>query len=108
MINKSPAQLTMELQLRDGVPKARQHFKVDRHWGRTLHEREVQLGEGGDVLMANSTPRQLPPLTPGTCVRVQNQVSNAWDRTGLVVEAFLHRQYTVRLDGSGRISLRNR
>ena len=107
-IDKSPAQLAAGRQLRDGVPTARWHLKVDRHWGGTLRRREVQMGEAGDTLMANSTPRQLPPLAPGTHVRVQNQASNVWDRTGLVVEALPHRQYTIRLDGSGRISLRNR
>ncbi|KAK8372773.1 hypothetical protein O3P69_019987 [Scylla paramamosain] len=39
---------------------------------------------------------------------MQNQASGTWDRTGLIVEALPYRQYTVRLDGSGRISLRNR
>ncbi|KAK8396625.1 hypothetical protein O3P69_004956 [Scylla paramamosain] len=50
----------------------------------------------------------LRPLSPGTPVRMQNQASGTWDRTGLIVEALPYRQYTVRLDGSGRISLRNR
>ncbi|KAK8392708.1 hypothetical protein O3P69_014855 [Scylla paramamosain] len=39
---------------------------------------------------------------------MQNQASGTWDRMGLIVEALPYRQYTVRLDGSGRISLRNR
>ncbi|KAK8378978.1 hypothetical protein O3P69_009604 [Scylla paramamosain] len=51
---------------------------------------------------------ELRPLSPGTRVRMQNQASGTWDRTGLIVEALPYRQYTVRLDGSGRISLRNR
>ncbi|MPC28204.1 hypothetical protein E2C01_021400 [Portunus trituberculatus] len=68
----------------------------------------MQMGEGGNILMANRAPRQLPPLAPGTCVRVQNQASNVWDHTGLVVEALLHKQYIIRLDSSGRMSLRNR
>lgn len=107
-INKSPAQLAAGRQLRDGVPTGRWHFKVDKHWGSTLRQRETQMGEDGDSLMANSTPRQLPPLATGTRVRVQNQASKVWDRTGLVVEALPHRQYAIRLDGSGRISRRNR
>ena len=107
-VDRSPAQLAAGRQLRDGVPTARWHLRVDKHWGGTLRRREVQMGEAGEEQMANSTPRRLPPLAPGTRVRVQNQASNAWDRTGLVVEALPHRQYTIRLDGSGRISLRNR
>ncbi|XP_076055162.1 uncharacterized protein LOC143033556 [Oratosquilla oratoria] len=107
-INKSPAQLAAGRQLRDGVPTARWHLRVVRHWGGTLRQREVQMGEAGNTLMANSTPRHLQPLAPGARVRVQNQASDVWDRTGLVVEALPHRQYTIRLDGSGRIILRNR
>ena len=37
---------------------------------------------------------------------VQNVQSKLWDRTGVVVEAKDYRQYLVRLDGSGRVSLR--
>ncbi|XP_076049693.1 uncharacterized protein LOC143030430 [Oratosquilla oratoria] len=107
-INKSPAQLAAGRQLRDGVLTARWHLRVDRHWGGTLRQREVQMGEAGNTLMANSTLRHLQPLAPDTRVRVQNQASDVWDRTGLVVEALPHRQYTIRLDGSGRIRLRNR
>lgn len=66
------------------------------------------MGEDGDVLMANSTPKQLPPLIHGTHVRFQNQASNVWDCMGLVVEALPHRQYIIRLDDSGCISRRNR
>ena len=38
-------------------------------------------------------------------MRVQNK--GKWDRTGLIVEALSNRQYRVKLNGSGRITLRN-
>ena len=41
-------------------------------------------------------------------MRVQNQANREWDRTGTVVEVLRYRQYTIRLDGSGRLSRRNR
>ena len=50
------------------------------------------------------------PIT-SAWVAVQNQDvnhPNRWDRTGKVVEKLPHRQYRVKMDGSGRISLRNR
>lgn len=106
--DRSPAQLAAGRQLRDGVPTARWHLMVDRQWGWTLRRREVQMADSGEAREACSTPRRLPPLPLGTRVRVQNQASNLWDRTGLVVEARPHRQYAVRLDGSGRVSFRNR
>ena len=107
-INRSPAQLATGRQLRDGVPTARQHLKVDRHWQYTLRERERKLAEAHNDIAAEKTCRNLTPLEPGTPVRAQNPVTKLWDRTGSIVETLPHRQYTVRLDGSGRITLRNR
>ena len=55
--------------------------------------------------------RPLPPLKVGDTVFVQNQSGNhprRFERTGVVVEVQQHDQYQVRLDGSGRIYLRNR
>ena len=55
--------------------------------------------------------RVLPPLVIGNCVRMQNMVGphpTKWDRTGVVVEVRQFDQYVVRVDGSGRVTLRNR
>ena len=44
-------------------------------------------------------------------MRIQNQVGphpTKWDRTGIVVEVRQFDQYVVRVDGSGRVTLRNR
>lgn len=56
---------------------------------------------------------QLPPLVIGDHVRIQNQVGpfpNKWDKTGVVVEVrnSTSRPYVIRVDGSGRVTLRNR
>ena len=107
-IDKSPAQLATGRQLRDGVPTARQHYKVDRHWRQTLRSRELQMAKTQEKLNDVDTVRRLPPLQTGTRVRVQDQASKRWDRTGIVTEILPHRQYTVKLDDSGRLSLRNR
>ena len=108
-INKSPAQLAIGRQLRDGVPAARQHYKVDIHWRKALRDRELTLAKAHKGATArDGTHRNLKPLQPGTVVRVQNQVNREWDRSGTIVEALRHRQYTIRLDGSGRLSRRNR
>ena len=51
------------------------------------------------------------PLLPGTVVLVQNQVgknAKKWDKSGVVLADKGHSQYQVRLDGSGRVTLRNR
>ncbi len=51
--------------------------------------------------------RCLPPL----CVCIQNQTSRQplkWDKTGIIIELHQHNQYAVKVDCSGRVTLRNR
>ena len=108
-INRSPAQLAAGRQLRDGVPAARQHYRIDRNWHKTLRDREIKMAEAHkNVVSKRGARKTLPAIKPGSRVWVQNQTSLEWDRSGTVVEALLNRQYTVRLDGSGRLSRRNR
>ena len=108
-INLSPAQLAIGRQLRDGIPVDRQHYKVNYNWRRTLREREVKLAEAHrEVVRKSGEHRTLLPISTGKRVWVENQVSLKWDRSGTVTEALGNRQYTVRLDGSGRLSRRNR
>ncbi len=55
--------------------------------------------------------KRLSPLKIGDAVRIQNQTGqfpNKWDKTGRVVEVKQFDQYVVRVDGSGRVTLRNR
>ena len=56
----------------------------------------------------NRTAHELPTLEVGNFVAIQNQRTKRWDITGLVVEVLPDRQYRIRVDGSGRITLRNR
>ena len=55
--------------------------------------------------------RNLKQLKEGDRCFVQNQTGpnpNRWDRTGIIVEARPHDQYIVKIDGSGRLTTRNR
>ena len=55
--------------------------------------------------------RPLRPLRVGEHVFLQNQHGshpNKWDRSGVVMEALGHEQYCVKVDGTGRITNRNR
>ena len=55
--------------------------------------------------------RLLPPLSVGDHVRIQNQMGNyptKWDKTGVIIEVHQYHQYVIRVDGSGRITIRNR
>ena len=59
----------------------------------------------------NEHAKSLPPLHVGDKCFVQNQVGNCrtkWNRTGSVVEVRDHEQYLVKVDGSGRLTKRNR
>ena len=107
-INRSPAQLATGRHLRDGIPMARRHLLVDRYWKKTIRKRELQVAKSQKAIHALDTTRKLPLIEIGTQVRVQNQATKRWDRTGVVIEAKPYRQYIVRLSGSGRLSLRNR
>ena len=59
----------------------------------------------------NKHSRQLPTLNVGDRCYIQNQTGNypkKWDRSGTVVEQFDHDSYAVKIDGTGRITRRNR
>ncbi|GFO45517.1 transcription factor iiib 90 kda subunit [Plakobranchus ocellatus] len=53
----------------------------------------------------------LPLLAVGDCVRIQNQTGphpTKWDKTGIVIQVHQFDQYVIRVDGTGKITLRNR
>ena len=57
--------------------------------------------------------RDLPALSPGTRVLIQNQygagkAAKRWDKSGLVLEDLGYNKYRVKVDGSGRVTDRNR
>jgi len=55
--------------------------------------------------------KRLPLLAVGNHVGIQNETGpypTKWDKTGVVIEVRQFDQYVVRVDGSGRMSTRNR
>lgn len=107
--NKSPAQLANGRQLRNAIPMYRQHYKVTEHWQQALRVRERDVASQHDhILERQGAPKTLSALSPGTRGWVQNQAIRVWDRRSVVAEVLPHRQYTIKLEGSGRVSLRNR
>ena len=53
----------------------------------------------------------LPPLKVDYIILVQNQTSRnklTWDSSGVVIQVLLFDQYQIRIDGSQKITLRNR
>ena len=61
-----------------------------------------------EVVSKRGVHRRLQQLTEGTRVWIQDQMTRKWDRSGTIAEVLGNRQYTIRMDGSGRLSRRNR
>ena len=109
----SPAQMLFGHPIRDFIPILPNKYKPHHTWQETLVAREEALRNRHMKAAErwSEHTRQLPPLKVGDLVRIQNQVGNfpkKWDKTGQVVEVRQHNQYVVKVDGSGRATLRNR
>jgi len=88
----------------------RVNYKIDPQWQQTLNKRELQMVRQNEAALdqRGNHYRQRRRLQPGSSVWIQDQATKAWSKSGTVVEVRSYRQYTVRIDGSGRITLRNR
>jgi hypothetical protein len=109
----SPAQLLYGRVLRDHMPSLPDVLRIRKEWTIMAEDRERALANRHMSSMEryNSHSKSLPPLQVGDTVSVQNQTGNhplRWDKTGRIVEVHDHGQYVVRMDGSGRCTLRNR
>ena len=61
--------------------------------------------------MLNKQTRRLAPLKVGHTVSIENQHSNTpikWDHTVMIVEVGDFDKYSIKVDGSGRLTNRNR
>ncbi len=115
----SPAELLLGRQLRDFLPGSKlapplRSFRNLRDtWRDVAHWREKALCRRAskDHERLSIHTKDLPPLSTGQSVMVQNQTGNnplKWDKRGVIVEVLPHRQYKVMIDGSRRLTLRNR
>ena len=109
----SPAMCIFGRQIRDFIQIHPGKYMPHKTWQETLVNREEALRnrhmKDAERLSANT--RLLNPLSIGDCVRIQNQTGphpTKWDKTGIVIEVRQFDQYVVRVDGSGRVTLRNR
>ena len=109
----SPAMALFGRQLRDFIPVSPGNYIPSPQWTRLLLEREFKYAKSQlkehDKWSEHS--RKQLPLKVGHIVSVQNLAGNhplKWDRSGVVVEVRQHDQYGVKLDGSNRVTFRNR
>lgn len=109
----SPAMCIFGRPIRDFIPIHPGKYLPHKTWQETLSNREEALRNRHMRIAErlSAYTRVLPPLVVGDCVRIQNQTGphpTKWDKTGLVIEVRQFDQYVVRIDGSGRVTLRNR
>jgi hypothetical protein len=114
----SPAQIIFGRPLRDSLSFVNRLEKfsnpyIHPTWRQAWLAKEEALRSRitrtAESLRAHSRP--LRPLNPGDTVFIQNQQGNnptKWDRSGIVVESIGNDQYRIKVDGSGRLTLRNR
>ncbi|CAG2189575.1 unnamed protein product [Mytilus edulis] len=109
----SPAMCVFGRPIRDFIPILPGRYKPHDTWRDTLSKREEALRHRHMKVAEKLSEhtKQLPPLTIGDHVRIQNQIGAnplKWDKTGQVIEVRQFDQYVIRVDGSGRVTLRNR
>ena len=108
----SPASCVFGRPVKDFIPILPGRYKPHDTWRETLSAREALRNRHMRAAEYWSEhTKRLPALFVGDCVRIQNQTGpqpNKWDKTGSVVEVRQFDQYVVRVDGSGRMTLRNR
>lgn len=114
----SPAEIVFGRTLKDALPiKAWVPVFTQRDirplwrnlWQSREHTLRTRFAKQLESLSLNT--KSLPPLSEGDVCRIQNQNGRyplRWDRTGTVVQCRDHDQYLVKVDGSGRLTLRNR
>ena len=116
--NISPAEILFGRPIRDAFSFINRKPKYDNPnirsvWKETWasKERALKARFSRSQEDLNMHTRALTPLSVGDKVFIQNQHGphpNKWDRTGLVVEVGNFDQYRIKVDGSGRLTLRNR
>ena len=111
-INLSPAQILLHRQLRDSVPAVPSHYSLHKEWVLSAKERESAVATRTQKIIHNynKSTRNLAPLVLGTHVVVQSRDNRKkkWVKSGKIVEVLVNRQYRIRMDGSGRVTLQNR
>ena len=109
----SPALILFGRPIRDAIPILMGRYRPHETWTELMSHRELALARrhSRDHERWNEHTRRLRPLQVGDHVYLQNLVGNhprRWERTGTVVEVRQYHQYVVRVDGTGRVTIRNR
>ena len=107
----SPAELVFGHPIRDHLPRS--SYLPRAEW-RSMAESREQAFKRRHVDRCESLNRNavsLRPIQLGECVFIQNQTGpnpNKWSKTGQVVEILPFDSYLVKVDGSRKVTKRNR
>ena len=107
----SPAQIVFGRSLRDHIPKVR--YTPNEYWTQLAAKREdcflkrhYLRGEKLDCVA-----RKLKDLVSGDHVYIQDQAGKTpkkWNKSGIVLESLPHNSYLIKIDGSNKVTKRNR
>jgi hypothetical protein len=108
----SPAKALYGRELRDFLPRPGSSL-MGEMWMNLADARETALGHRATNVEKewSEHTRALPPLRVGDTVMIQNQSGNhplRWDKRGTIVKDEGFDQYQVMVDGSRRLTRRNR
>ena len=109
----SPAQVVFGRQMRDFIPVKKEAYMPRKEWLLDAEQRELALAKRHLLKREELTlgSKELQPLNLGQDVSVQNQTGPhklKWDKSGVVVAVLPFHKYHVKMDGTGRVSVRNR
>ena len=99
--------------MRGALPDNPRVYEPHKGWLMTMEEQETAMCHRYSMAEANLTEhtKELTPLEVGQSVMVQNQTGNhplKWDKSGVVWKVMPFKPYEVKMDGTGRITPRNR
>ena len=108
-IGLSLAQLLLPCRLCDAIPSQPILFKPHFEWvataqchGEILHHCNAEIEE-----RYNKYTHNLPPLKTDGTVAIQSPQNHRWNTMGKIITVLPDHQYRIRVDGLGRITLRN-
>ena len=112
--NISPAQLVYGRQLKDHIPvPPTAQFQPRKEWQDLAARREESAMKRHYSKVEDLTrgSKHLQPLIVGDRVYIQDQTGKTprkWNKSGLILENQSHDSYLVKVDGSGKVTKRNR
>lgn len=109
----SPAMILFGRPIRDMIPAPLGNYAPHETWRELLDHRERAMAKRHvkNHERWSEHTHTLHPLKVGENVFVQNQSGNhpkRWEKTGVIIEVLQFDQYLVKVDGTGRVTRRNR